>query len=667
MKSSNHSFRSGNSQWRASAEGISLLTADGYVTPSAVDIVRIEFKGQKELAGVRIKTKPSEQLENLKIHRFPAKLSLGMIVPGRSTEKPSLRIILRSGPNRFRIPELPKRDQLVIDGQWFPLIPSEIAEISGLLESCGIKNTRTLTLRHCLELLRLGAEFLDVVEQSNDKEQSLTPPVAVDNYSKIEFILLNQGFVANLYPYQQTGVSWLHSLAEEELGCILADEMGLGKTVQIIALITLCRRHKGMPTLVVSPATIIENWRREFQKFSPNVDILVHSGPHRTGFPSSLRKYDVIITSYDIAVRDQGMLGMIEWKLVILDEAQAIKNPATRRAIVLKSLKKKNAIAVTGTPMENRLRDLWSLMDFACPGLLGSIDQFEALNRDSEESARRIERIVSPLILRRRVADVADDLPEKIIISQAVSMNEGALFDYEELRRQIAREYGKSATLVSLIKLRQFCAHPYLLGRGTFDDPLKHSDKYVRLVEILDEITGWDQKTIIFTSFSGMLDLLVSDLPRRYNVPCIRIDGRTPVTDRQGLVDFFSSIKGSAFLLVNPRAAGTGLNITAANHVIHYNLEWNPAVEDQATARAHRRGQKQIVTVHRLFYVDTVEEVINDRLYRKRLLAHTAVVGTEANEAYAADIARALSITPVKGGQTKNEQDNRDHKNTEQK
>ncbi len=644
------SERSDDLRWKASAEGISLITSAGCIKASAVDIVRIEFKGQTVLQGIQINIKPSEQLTDLKFSRFPAKLTLEMILPGTAMEKPFLRVIVMSGSTKYTIPALPEQDQLIVSGQWFPLVPSEIREISDLLEACGITDIKSLSLRQCLELLRSEAEFLTVVENSNDREHPSTLPGVVPTFSGTMDLLVKHGFTASLYPYQKTGVSWLRSVAKEELGCILADEMGLGKTVQIIALLTLFKIHWNMPALIVAPATLLENWRREFLKFSPNINVLVHSGSQRTGFPSSLRNYDVVITSYDIAVRDHGMLSMIEWGFIILDEAQAIKNPATRRAIALKSLNKKVAIAVTGTPVENRLRDLWSLMDFSCPGLLGTLEQFEVSNPDSEVAAKRIERIVSPLILRRRVDDVADDLPEKIIISQTVSMSESALTKYEELRQQIANEYGNSATLVSLIKLRQFCTHPYLLEEGPIDDPAKDSDKYVRLIEILEEIIERNQKAIIFTSFSVMSDLLVSDLSSRFGRPCIQIDGRTPVTDRQKLVDFFGEVNGSAFLILNPRAAGTGLNITEANHVIHYNLEWNPAVEDQATARAYRRGQRRPVTVHRLFYPDTVEEVIDDRIRRKRLLADAAVVGTEAAEADAADIARALTISPAAKG-----------------
>lgn len=641
-------LHSADFQWKESADGILFAASSGYIKPTAAEIVRIEYKGQTCLQGIDIKEKPSECLQKLKINRFPAKLSLELTMTSSSGEKPSLKIVLQGNSFKTTLPSLPGQDQIVIDRQWFPLYPDNIREISDLFETCGISDISTLSLRQCLDLIKSGADFLNLKVYNHN----LTAPSSTTgtNFPELSDLLTKQKFSATLYPYQKIGVSWLYNLANEGLGCILADEMGLGKTLQIIALLTLFKNKWNRTALIVSPATLLENWRREFLKFSQGMAVLVHAGSHRTGFPSKLKKYDVIITSYETSVRDQGMLGTINWSFIVLDEAQAIKNPETQRANTLKSFNRMVSIAVSGTPIENRLRDLWSLMDFSCTGLLGNLEQFEFSNSHSEDYAKRIEKVVSPLLLRRRVADVAHDLPEKIIITQAVSMSDAELLQYEKLRQQISDEYGKSATLVSLIKLRQFCTHPFILGINGMAYPENYSNKYVRLIEIIEEIKELNQKAIIFTSFTGMLNLLVMDLHKRFAVPCNKIDGQIPVKDRQEILDAFSNVAGSAFLILNPRAAGVGLNITAANHVIHYNLEWNPAIEDQATARAYRRGQALPVTVHRLFYPGTIEEVIDDRIRRKRLLAETAVIGTEGVETDAADIARALSISPIAKG-----------------
>jgi SNF2 family DNA or RNA helicase len=251
-------------------------------------------------------------------------------------------------------------------------------------------------------------------------------------------------------------------------------------------------------------------------------------------------------------------------------------------------------------------------------------------------------------MLRRHVVEVAADLPPRIDIPQILSLDSEGAEDYENLRNEINAEYGEAASLVALGKLRMYCTHPFLINPNT-GDPVAVSPKYARLIEILEEIFSNRQKSIIFTSYTGMADLLVSDIHSRFGVFTACIDGRTPIKERQNMVDRFSGIFGSAALVLNPRAAGTGLNVTAANHVIHYNLEWNPAIEDQASARAHRKGQALPVTVHRLYYEKTVEDVINTRILRKRDIASAAVVGHSGDED-AADIFSAIRISPLSKG-----------------
>lgn len=637
------SSSSGFSEWVIMGRQLGVKTKESVTSVTATDIVRIEYKGQKVFNSIEVPGKPSDHIEDLKINRFPAKLSLALEMPVSRMRKPVLKAIISAGRWSSALEALPEYDQLIVGNQWFPLVEDNVRDIQELLQSVSISGFGIISLRQALDLILAESDYLVVSESEEMQEGDETRYP----FANTEGTLDRVGFTATLYPYQQTGVSWLDSIADEGLGCILADEMGLGKTIQIIALLTIYKEKWGLTSLIIAPATILENWRREFYKFSGDLSVLVHAGSQRTGFPSTLKNYDIIVTSYDTAVRDQGMFGMLDWGFIVLDEAQAIKNPDTRRAIVVKSLKRRISIAVSGTPVENRLRDLWSIMDFSCPGLLGSRNFFESSYEDTKSGANRIEHIVSPLMLRRRIADVADDLPEKIIIPQAINMSEREVAEYEELRQNIAAKYGKSATLVSLIKLRQFCTHPLILEEHSDANSLMRSNKYMHLIEIIEEIVAHKQKAIVFTSFSKMSDLLADDIPGRFGISCNQIDGRTPVSERQEKVDRFCAISGSAILALNPRAAGTGLNITAANHVIHYNLEWNPAVEDQATARAYRRGQQFPVTVHRLFYPNTVEEVIDDRIARKRRLSDAAVVGTVASQADTADIARALTISPA--------------------
>lgn len=631
--------------WILADGAVRLKLGEAEYSVSAADIVRVEFKGKRLVVGHSIHAKPSDQLPFLRFNRFPCDVKIKLLMPSGTVQHPSLELHAFSGVHFFRIERVPESDQIIAGDSWYPLIPENVKDIQELLNRLAITGVGIITLKQALELIKEDSPLISVDTAAEEKEEIMLSASSCDQALKL---ISEKGFQADLYPYQKNGFSWLRSISEEGLGCILADEMGLGKTLQVICVLSYFKIIWNQPSLVIAPATLLENWRREFVRFSPQVTVHVHSGNGRTGFPSQLKKHDIILCSYDTAIRDQGLFGMIEWGFIILDEAQAVKNPETRRAVAAKGLKRRAAIAVTGTPVENRLVDLWSIMDFVCPGLLGSLNVFEKKYGDDVQSAVKLESIVSPLMLRRRVAEVATDLPEKIIITQPVNMSNAEVCEYERIRQQVSDEYETSATLIALLRLRQYCTHPILLEShidGSQSSPMQ-SSKFCRLLEILDEIVLNGEKAIIFTSFLAMSDLLCKVLPERFSVPSMQIDGRTPVNERQDMVDHFSEVIGAAVLVLNPRAAGTGLNITAANHVIHYTLEWNPAVEDQATARAFRRGQTRPVTVHRLFYPDTVEEVINERLGRKRLLAGAAVVGTEAPEVEAADIARALRLSP---------------------
>jgi SNF2 family DNA or RNA helicase len=456
-------------------------------------------------------------------------------------------------------------------------------------------------------------------------------------------------FKGNLYPYQRDGWQWLTYIWSERLGAILADEMGLGKTIQLIALLASPERDEAAPSLVVGPSTLMENWRREIEKFAPGLKTMIHQGSRRSGDFRSLLQFDVVITSYETVVRDGSMFNMIDWRIVILDEAQAIKNPDTSRARAVKELRRRCGIAVTGTPVENGLRDLWSLCDFALPGLLGDLETFELKFPDDRLGAAALEPLTSPIMLRRRVAEVATDLPPRIDIPQVLLLSEEEAADYERIRLDTIAEFPQAASLVALTRLRMFCAHPGLL----VDAPISveaglRFTKLQRLFEIVDEVFSAREKILVFTSYNEMADLIVRIVRERYGNYAAVINGQTPVDQRQPVVDRFSQETGGALLALNPRAAGTGLNITAASHVVHYNLEWNPAVEDQASARAHRRGQARPVTVHRLYFGDSVEETVNDRLVRKRDLSETAVVGVSGGEETIGDITKALQKSPVR-------------------
>lgn len=534
-------------------------------------------------------------------------------------------------------------DHYVYSYTWF-----YISNITQELKTCIAKwttlGTTIITVGQYVNLLK---EF-----QTNQLIEYIDDAAEFLQNKKMSATEIPEGIRATLYPYQEDGFRWMDFMLQERCGCILGDEMGLGKTLQIITLIT---KHISPDNhfLIVAPVTLLENWRREFSKFAPSVKVLVHHGSSRTGFYKNFLSCDVVVVSYGTAVSDQAILNMLKWKLVVLDEAQNIKNPGAARSKAVKKINREIGIAVTGTPFENHMTDLWSLMDYVAPGVLGSLSEFSSQYSDDNESAKKIEQILSPVMVRRRVADVAKDLPERVDIPEVLLMDAQESLMYEDERLRIVEELGeKTATLATLQKLRMYCTHPSLIQEEkTFIDPDKYSMKYRRMCEILSEIIEKKEKVILFTSYTGMFNILLSDVPSRFHIPVYSINGATPVEERQSTVDTFSAAEGSALLVLNPRAAGTGLNITAANYVIHYNLEWNPALEDQASARAYRRGQTKTVFVYRLFYANTVEQVVNDRIELKRDLSDTAVVGVSGKQENRDDIMNALLLSPKEATQ----------------
>jgi SNF2 family DNA or RNA helicase len=460
------------------------------------------------------------------------------------------------------------------------------------------------------------------------------------------------GLKANLFDYQKSGCNWLTFMYKNHCGCILGDEMGLGKTLQVIGLIGYMKEHsKKINTLVIAPISLLENWKREINKFYPSLKILVHHGSKRTGYYKDLIDYDVVITSYSNCQNDLSILNMINWDLVALDEAQNIKNPYSNRAKFIKMINRKMSVAITGTPFENHLTDIWSLTDFVIPQYLGKLNTFKNEYEDSDDAAMKIENYLTPIMIRRKVADVAKDLPERIDIPQALSMTIEEAKYYDSQRKKYITEELKSTRIDKIQGLRMFCTHPSVYKKSDIsieENPIKYSTKYERTCEILEEIFQKEEKAIVFTSFNDMNRIFCRDIPKRFNVETLSITGDTSPNERQLIVDKFSNFDGSALLVLNPRAAGTGLNITAANHVIHYNLEWNPSIEDQASARAYRRGQTKTVFVYRLFYINTIEEIINERISRKREISNLAVVGNQG-EIDQNDLIKALKLSPYGG------------------
>lgn len=611
-------------------------------SPNAEEIYSVIFEDKKLVRGTQV-SKEEFVASGLQFSQFVADpLIVLEVAQGGDQPLITFRFLGREGSTEVEVAHDGESflDYAVGNGRWIPLSIGGLEEAIVFLNENGLGNSRNVTLSQYMKCLHWSPKGL-IIEDRTEKAlwASAVAPTLQGDPPKT--------FIGSLYPYQLDGFRWLVFMIRGGLGCIIADEMGLGKTVQVICLLLEVVEQRRVPNLVIATATLLENWRRELSRFAPKLRVLVHSGSRRTGFPSSLQNNDVVITSFETAVADITLLRNVEWNVVVVDEAQGIKNPDSKRTIQLKTLPRTCAVAVTGTPVENHLRDLWSIADFVLPSLLGSLSEFELKHPDSLVGAAILEPKVSPLILRRTVNEVARDLPERIDIPQPLELDETSAQTYEAVRNEAAAS--GDTGLAVLTKLRMFCAHPWLTGHFlNMADPVNCSTKLRRLFEILEEMVNCDGKAIIFTSYQKSIDILISEIGIRFGIPVDFIDGRVAVQLRQQKIDALTATKSPAVLVLNPKAAGTGLNITAANHVIHFNLEWNPAVEDQASARAYRRGQLRSVTVHRFFYVNTIEEVINDRMQRKRELATVAVVGTEGQGQEMNDILRALRISPVK-------------------
>ncbi len=447
---------------------------------------------------------------------------------------------------------------------------------------------------------------------------------------------------ATLRPYQREGVRWLFYLYRLGLGGCLADDMGLGKTVQLIALLLLVRQagDRG-PHLVVVPASLVANWKSELERFAPSLSALVvhpsaASPAELAARPAKLDAVDVVVTTYGTLLR-VGWLAEVPWGAVVADEAQAIKNPGAKQTRALKALRARARFALTGTPVENRLGDLWSLFDFALPGLLGSARAFSALERRLGGGERPdygpLRTLVRPYVLRRLKSDrrVVDDLPDKTEVKAYCPLTKAQAVLYEQAVEQLARDLGRAdgmarrgAILAGLMRMKQVCNHPsQWLGDADYDPA--QSGKMQRLGELCEAVAARRERALVFTQFREMVGPLAAFLQAVFGRPGLSLHGGTPVKRRKELVDAFQAERGPPFFVISLKAGGTGLNLTAASHVIHFDRWWNPAVESQATDRAHRIGQKNPVLVHALVCRGTVEEKIDALLEQKRGLARQIV------------------------------------------
>ncbi len=461
-------------------------------------------------------------------------------------------------------------------------------------------------------------------------------------------------FHGALRPYQLRGLAWLAFLDRFGLGACLADDMGLGKTVQLLALLAhertgLPEGHALGPTLVVAPMSVVENWVRETRRFAPKLRTHVHHGalrPQGDAFADAATTADVTFTTYALAHRDRESLGLVKWRRVVLDEAQNVKNAASKQSQAVRALAAPRRIALTGTPVENRLSELWSIMDFCNPKLLGSHGEFRRrfaapIERTRDKArGRQLRSLVQPFVLRRLKTDplVTADLPAKVetkvytrLTPEQATLYEAAVKRMLTQAEQTEGIRRRGVVLASLVRLKQICNHPSQLLRdhdfdGVSPPQAARSGKSGRLIEMLEEVVSAGDSALVFTQFRQMGRLLQAMLAHHLDREILFMHGGVSQPQRQAMIDRFQKRDGTApIFLLSLKAGGVGLNLTAASHVFHYDRWWNPAVENQATDRAHRIGQTRTVQVHKFVVSGTLEERIDEMIEQKTDLAQRII------------------------------------------
>jgi hypothetical protein len=490
-----------------------------------------------------------------------------------------------------------------------------------------------------------------------------TPPQLAElaaklkDFSGIDPVPTATGLQATLRDYQLAGFHWMQFLARHGLHGILADDMGLGKTLQTLAHILTEKKSghsRGLPTLVIAPTSVVPNWRAEALKFTPDLRVLVLNGPERKKYFRSIPHADIVLTSFALLQRDIDKLATVPFHLVVLDEAQYIKNPRSKMAQAACKLDARNRLCLSGTPIENHLGELWSLMNFLVPGFLGTEDAFNKRFRTPIEKDGDMERNavlksrVAPLILRRTKDQVAKELPPKTELVHLIELNTGQKDLYETVRATMNKrvreaiaargiEQSQIVFLDALLKLRQICCHPKLLPEDYSNDVVE-SAKLDFLAELLAVLIEEGRRILLFSQFTTMLALIEAHLVKE-KIPYLKLTGASK--DRGKLVEDFQNGKAPVFL-ISLKAGGTGLNLTAADTVIHYDPWWNPAAEAQATDRAYRIGQNNPVFVHKLLCQDTVEERIHKLQQEKGKLAAGILADADISSRLDAATVRAL-------------------------
>ncbi|GGH36464.1 DEAD/DEAH box helicase [Paenibacillus segetis] len=586
--------------------------------------------------------------------------------------------------------ELVARNERLVQfrGQWIPLDPALLAQIRQAMD--GVDSSQGLSFQDILHL-----HLLESSNQSYSGRSADQPEEEEETPERIQLgVELNEHLIklmsqlgrqsewpklpvpselrAELRTYQYDGYSWLAFLRRFGLGACLADDMGLGKTVQFIAYLLHLKEtnmdgDKALPSLLICPTSVLGNWQKELSRFAPSLRVMLHYGSGRSNeeaFQEEIRQADVILTSYATATLDQELLKEFTWDSLCLDEAQNIKNAQTKQSAAVRSFPAKHRIVLTGTPIENRLSELWSLYDFMNPGYLGSARAFntrfiQAIEKDHDEQRTiNLQKLVKPFMLRRKKKDPAIqlDLPDKNEMKTYIQLTaeQSALYDQTvtDLMNKVKELKGierKGAILATLTHLKQLCDHPVLLTKDFLPDAqgeqedsslvtemlINRSSKLERLLEMVKELRDEGERCLIFTQYIGMGEILKHVLQGELGEPVLYLNGSTSKTARDRMIDQFQSqtlppAEQPNVFILSIKAGGVGLNLTAANHVFHFDRWWNPAVENQATDRAYRMGQTKDVQVHKFISLGTLEERIDEMLENKQQLSDNVISSTES-------------------------------------
>lgn len=546
-----------------------------------------------------------------------------------------------------------------LKNKWVAVDPEKLKQTLDAYEkACELNDEEGLSLLDAMRISmnpnrHLGIANTEVFSGVSHGEWLKSVFARLHDPEEIGAITPGKTFKAKLRKYQQDGLNWLFYLHSLKFGACLADDMGLGKTVQVLAFLNILKEENtkngggAAASLLIIPASLLSNWINEIETFFPALAYYVaHPDIHKPGKVPLLKgeqldQLDLVITTYGLAQRYQWIQDY-SWNYIILDEAQAIKNPGTKQTKAVKSLKAENRIVMTGTPVENRLSDLWSLFDFVNPGLLGTSKEFgtfsKGLSKDPGGYAN-LRKAVNPFILRRLKSDktIVSDLPDKVEVKTWAAMSKKQAVLYREVINGITAALQdsdgirrKGIILAALMKFKQLCNHPsQYLGTEVFEE--KESGKFLRLREICETIYEKRERVLVFTQFKEMTEPLSQFLATIFKREGLILHGSVPVGKRKQLIEKFQGPEYVPFFVLSLKAGGVGLNLTAANHVIHFDRWWNPAVENQATDRAFRIGQKKNVMVHKFLTKGTIEEKIDRMLTEKSQLSNEVVAASGEN------------------------------------